>query len=180
VRDHAPKLSTSITPEEVHEARADALSLPWSEEGKQALEAVLEGLAKEGIRPGDRRQFKAVSAAQAFAYLNGAAEVEPEHLEILASVLWDDPVEQPERCASVIAKVANPVGMRVNSLLMEAEQILAGCDARSLGQAATAAVKLGEIEKTLGSLGGDGRAGRARAYVREQVRKLKIASLDSI
>ena len=180
VRDHAPKLSTSITPEEVHEARADALSLPWSEEGKQALEAVLEGLAKEGIRPGDRRQFKAVSAAQAFAYLNGAAEVEPEHLEILASVLWDDPVEQPERCASVIARVANPVGMRVNSLLMECEQILASCEVRSLAQAATAAAKLGEIEKTLGSLEGDGRAGRARAYVREQVRKLKIASLDAL
>jgi MoxR-like ATPase len=106
--------------------------------------------------------------------------VECEHLEILAHVLWDSPEEQPEKCASVIAKVANPVGMRVNSLLMECEQILAGCEVRSLAQAATAAAKLGEIDKTLGSLRGNGRVERARAYVRDQVRKLKLASLDAI
>ena len=180
VRDHAPKLSTSITPEEVHKARADSLSLPWSDDARGALETILEELSKEGIHPGDRRQHKAVSAAQAFAYLDGACRVEPEHLEILASVLWDDPQEQPQKCASVIAKIANPVGMRVNGLLMEAEQILAGCDVRNLGQAATATAKLGEIDKTLGTLKGDGRVGRARTYVREQVRRLKLASLDSI
>jgi hypothetical protein len=44
-------------------------------------------LSKEGIQPGDRRQFKSVGAAQAFAYLSGAECVEPEHLEILASTL---------------------------------------------------------------------------------------------
>lgn len=180
VRDHAPKLSTSITPEEIQKARADALSLPWSDEAKQALEAILKELAKEGIQPGDRRQFKAVSAAQAFAYLSGAEQVDPEHLEILASVLWDDPQEQPEKCASVIARIANPVGMRVNGLLMEAEQILAACDVRNLGQAATATAKLGEIDKTLGSLKGNGRVERARAYVKDQVRRLKLASLDAI
>ena len=180
VRDHAPKLSTSITPEEVQKARLDALSLPWSDEARRALESILKELAKEGIQPGDRRQFKSVAAAQAFAYLNGAGEVEPEHLEILAHVLWDSPEEQPEKCAAVIAKVANPVGMKVNSLLMECEQILAGCEVRSLAQAATAAAKLGEIDKTLGSLRGNGRVERARAYVREQVRKLKLASLDAL
>jgi len=180
VRDHTPKLSTSIAPEEIHKARRDALSLPWSEEGKQALETILKELTKEGIQPGDRRQHKSVSAAQAFAYLNGAGEVEPEHLEILTSVLWDSPEEQPEKCASVIAKVANPVGMKVNSMLMEAEQILTGCEVRNLAQAATATAKLGEIEKTLGSLKGNGRAERARAYVREQIRKLKIASIEAI
>ena len=173
-------MSTSITPEEVQKARADALSLPWSNEAKQALEAILKELAKEGIQPGDRRQFKAVSAAQAFAYLSGAGEVEPEHLEILTSVLWDSPEEQPEKCASVIAKVANPLGMKVTGLLMECEQILASCEVRSLAQAATAAAKLGEIDKTLGSLKGNGRVERARVYVREQVRKLKLASLDAI
>ena len=180
VRDHTPRLSTSITPEEIHEARTDATSLPWSEEGKLALEAILRELAKEGIHPGDRRQHKSVAAAQAFAYLDGADRVEPEHLGILASVLWDDPQEQPQKCASVIAKVANPTGMRVNGLLVEAEQILAGCEVRDLARAATATAKLGEIEKTLASLKGNDRAERARAYVREQVRKLKIASIEAI
>src|SRR5205807_4910483 len=145
-----------------------ALALPWSAEAREALEVVLRELAREGVQPGDRRQFKSVAAAQAFAYLCGADRVEPEHLEILASVLWDDPQEQPEKVARVIGKVANPVGMRVNGLLMECEQVLAAADVRDLAQAATAAAKLAVIDKQLGALKGDGRMDRARAYVRDQ------------
>ena len=55
---------------------------------------MLRELAREGVQPGDRRQVKAVAAARAFAWLHGAEQVEPEHLEVLASVLWDDPQEQ--------------------------------------------------------------------------------------
>ena len=64
-RDHTPRLSTTISPAEIDQAHRDALALPWSEDGKEALEAVLRKLTKEGIQPGDRRQFKAVAAAQA-------------------------------------------------------------------------------------------------------------------
>jgi len=79
----------------------------------------------------------------------------------------------------VIARVANPAGMRVNQLLLEAEQVLAGCDVKELASAATAAAKLADIEKSLAGLT-DGRAERARAHVRDQVKKLKLASLDAI
>ena len=51
---------------------------------------------------------------------------------------------------------------------------------RNLAQAATATAKLGEIERQLGSLKGDGRVERARAYVKEQVRKIKVASIEAI
>ena len=77
-------------PAEVEEARRAAQALPWSAEAKEALEAVLRELAKEGIRPGDRRQFKTVGVVRAFAYLNGADEVRPEHLEVAQHCLWDD------------------------------------------------------------------------------------------
>ena len=180
VRDHTPKLSTTITPAEIDEAHRAALALPWSEDGKEALEAVLRELAKEGIQPGDRRQFKAVAAAQAFAWLNGADRVEPEHLEILQHVLWNDPQEQPEKVAQVIARIANPAGMRVNQLLLEAEQILAAADVRNLAQAATATAKLAEIDKQLATLKGNGRIERARAYVKDQIRKIRLASIEAI
>src|SRR5205085_2643911 len=121
---HTPLLSTAITPAEIDDAHKDALALPWSEEGREALEAILRELAREGIQPGDRRQFKAVACAQAFAWLNEAGCVGPEHLEVLTHVLWDEPGEQPEKVASVVAKIANPVGMRINQLLLEAEQVL--------------------------------------------------------
>jgi MoxR-like ATPase len=179
-RNHAPKLSTAITPAEIDQAHADALNLSWTDEAKQALETILRELAKEGIQPGDRRQFKSVAAAQAFAYLNGSDRVEPEHLEVLAHVLWDDPQEQPGKAAQVIAKIANPTGMKINQLLLEVEQILAATDVRNLAQAATATAKLGEIDKQLGTLKGDGRLERARSYVREQVKKIKLASIEAI
>jgi MoxR-like ATPase len=177
-RDHVPKLSTSITPEEIDQAHREAMALPWTKEGKDALETILRELAKEGIQPGDRRQFKAVGAAQAFAYLNGAENVEPEHLEILRHVLWEDPQEQPEKVAQVIAKIANPVGMRVNQLLLETEQILNLTDSRQLSQAALATAKLSEIEKQLATLKKDGRVEKARTYVKEQIRKVRLASIN--
>jgi MoxR-like ATPase len=180
-RDHTPRLSTSITPAEIDRAHADAAALPWSEEAKEALEAVLRELAREGIHTGDRRQFKAVGAAQAFAYLNGAGRVEPEHLEVLAHVLWDDPAEQPDKVAGVVARIANPTGMRVNGLLMEVEQILAATDVKQLAQAATAAGKLQEIHKKLGGLkGSDGRVAKAKEYVQQQIKRVKLQSIESI
>jgi MoxR-like ATPase len=180
-RDHTPRLSASITPAEIDQAHADALALPWTGEAKQALEAILRELAKEGIQPGDRRQFKSVAAAQAFAYLCGAGRVEPEHLEVLAHTLWEDPEEQPAKAAGVVARVANPAGLQVNSLLVEVEQVLAATDPRNLAQAASAASKLQEIHKKLGALkGGDGRVARAKEYVQGQIKRIKLASIEAL
>ena len=92
-RDHTPRFSTAVTPGEVEQARRQAHALPWSADAKDALEAVLKELARQGVRPGDRRQFKAVGVVRAFAYLNGADEVTPEHLEVAQHCLWDDPQE---------------------------------------------------------------------------------------
>jgi MoxR-like ATPase len=180
-RDHTPKLSTAITPAEVDQAHREATAVPWTDEAREALEAVLRELAKEGVQPGDRRQYKAIAAVQAFAYLNAAAAVEPEHLEVLTHVLWEDPVEQPDKVAAVVAKIANPTGMRVNSLLLEVEQILAAVDVKQLAQAAAAATKLQEVHKTLAGLkGGDGRVARARQYVQDQIKRIKLASIEAI
>lgn len=178
--DHIPRLSTTVTAAELDVAHAQASSLPWGDDAREALETVLRELAKEGVVPGDRRQVKAVGVTRAFAWLSGSERVEPEHLEVLQHVLWDAPEEQPATVARVIARVANPAGMRLNGLLLEAEQILAGADARDLARAAAATAKLGEVEKQLAALKGNGRADRARAYVKEQIRRLKLASLDAI
>lgn len=177
---HVPKLSTTVTPAEVDEANARAMALPWTDDAKQAMEQVIRELHKEGIQPGDRRQFKAVGVARAYAWLDGCDRVEPEHLEVLQYVLWDSPEEQPEKVAQVIARIANPTGMRLNQLLLECEQVLSSTDVRNLSQAASATAKLGEIERQLGTLKGDGRVERARSYVKEQIRKIKVASIEAI
>ncbi len=179
-RDHAPKFSGTITPTEVESARRQAAALPWSAAAKEALETVLKELAKEGVRPGDRRQYKTVGVVRAFAFLNGADEVQPEHLEVAQHCLWDDPQEQPLKAAQVIARIANPTGMRVSQLLLEAEQVLSAADPKNLADAARAAAKLAEIDRQFAGLTGNGRVETARAYLTEQLRKLKLASIEAI
>src|SRR4029450_13145858 len=104
----------------------------------------------------------------AFAFLNGADEVGPEHLEVAQHTLWDAPDEQPQKVAQVIAKIANPTGMRVTQLLLEVESVLAATDVRNLADAAKAAAKLAEIDRQLGALSDNGRLEKARLYVKEQ------------
>lgn len=78
--DHTPRPSTSVTSAELDLAHVEAMGLVWSSEVREAFQSILRELASEGIRPGDRRQFKAVGACRAFASLCGAGQVEPEHL----------------------------------------------------------------------------------------------------
>jgi len=174
------KLSSTISPIEIDVAQKDSIEIPWTEEAKQAFESIIHQLAREGIFPGDRRQAKAIKAVQAYCYLDGKDQVETEHLQILSHILWEDPNEQPEKVSQVVAKIANPIGMKVNSLVLEIEQILSASDFKQLAQAAIAASKLQEIEKQLQAVGNHSRAAKARKYVREQVRKIKLASIEAI
>ena len=174
-----PEFSTSLSGHELTAARLDAQGLVWSKEAKQALESILDELARQGVKPSDRRIFKSVSIVQAYAWLNGAEDVQPEHLEILQHVLW---VEQEEatKVRSVIMQIAAPVGMNVNGLISEIEQVLSSVDPKDLGQAATAAAKLSEINKTLKGLKSHPKAVAAIAYLKEQITQLRLKSLDSI
>jgi len=122
-RDHDPVLTSHISPGELARATEEAKAIEWSEEAAEALESILEALNKEGIYPGDRRQYKSVMAAQAFAYLEGSDMVEPCHLEILKHVLWEDPTEQPTKAAKIICRIANPIGSKITDLLVKAIEI---------------------------------------------------------
>ena len=175
----APEFSTSLTPSELTAARLDAQGIPWSSEGMKALEAILDELARQSVRPSDRRQFKSVAIVQAYAWLNGGDEVLPEHLEVLQHVLWVDQQESA-KVRSVIMQIAAPVGMKVNGLISEIEQVLSSVDPKDLGQAATAAAKLSEINKTLKGLNSHPKAVAAIAYLKEQITQLRLKSLDSI
>lgn len=173
----APVFSDRITPDEIDRARADASALPYSEAAKEAFLEIVRRLNAEGIRPGDRRRYKAVGAARAYAYLCGATEVEPIHLETLVNVLWDDPREQPGKAAEVILSIANPDGQRVSALLDEAEEIARGYNRNNLTSYASADSKLQEIVKKLRAIGDNPRAVKAVAYVKEEVKRIRLATV---
>ncbi len=174
-----PEFSTSLSGHELIAARLDAQGLVWSKEAKQALESILDELARQGVKPSDRRQFKSVSIVQAYAWLNGAEEVQPEHLEILTHVLWVDH-EEASKVRSVIMQIAAPVGMKVSGLIGETEQILSSVNTKDLGATATAASKLAEIQKSLKAMKEHPKALAAIAYVKEKITELRLKSLDSI
>jgi MoxR-like ATPase len=175
-----PEFSTSLSAHELTAARLDAQGLSWSKEAKQALEAILDELSRQAVKPSDRRIFKSVSIVQAYAWLNGGEDVQPEHLEVLQHVLWNDHTEEATKVRAVIMTIAAPISMKVNGLISEIEQILAGVNPKDLGQSATAASKLSEIQKSLKAMKENPKALAALAYVKDQITQLRLKSLDSI
>jgi MoxR-like ATPase len=178
-KDLRPKLSTRITAAEIQQATIEANAIPWSDEARQALRDILHESRREGIMAGDRRQRKAVYATQAAAWLAGASEVEPEHLGITQHVLWDSPQDQPAKLAQIVSKVANPVGMKVNELLSEAQQIIDATSVSETGQVIAAGKKLGSILKTLGAMNGDPRVTKAKEFLKGEISRIKTAALSS-
>jgi MoxR-like ATPase len=174
-----PALSTTITPAEIDAAHVEATATPWSDEAKEAIVTIIGDARREGIVAGDRRLRKSVAAVQSYAWLSGASEVAPDHLEILAHTLWADPAEQPRKLAEIVGKIANPQGMRVTALLQEAEQIVSGTDLKNLSAASVAVKKLGEIAKQLGSVSHP-RSATAKEHVAAEVKRIKVASIESL
>jgi len=63
---------------------------------------------------------------------------------------------------------------------LEVEQVLTAADVRNLADAAKAAAKLAEIDRQLSILKGNGRVEKARLYLKEQLKKLKLASIEAV
>lgn len=179
-------LTESITRDEIEVARDVAKQIEYSAEAKEAFGSIISQLRTEGVVPGDRRMRKAVGIAKAFAFISGAEEVTPDHLEILADVLWEDPTEQPKVCRQVIGKIANPSGLVVNQLLAECQQIIRETNIKDMAAATSATKKLAEIEKKVSGLPDSSTKGtkahKALEYITAQRKGLKkrmIESLDS-
>lgn len=177
--DLSVKLSTQITPAEIDLAQAEAKALTWDPQAKDNFRQILREAKSEGICPGDRRLRKSVKACQAFAWLNGGVTVESEHLEILGHVLWDDPQEQPKKIAEIVGRIANPSGMKINSFLMEAEEVIQGIDMKDMAKLSVGVKKLSSIHKELSALSGS-RAKQAVDHVKSEIDRIKMASLASV
>ncbi len=126
--DHELELTTKMSIPELRTARKEVRAMVFPQEVQQAFMQILEELGKEGIRPGDRRQYKAVRAVQAYSWLMGEGnEVEKDHLDVLSHVLWDDPTEQPEKCGKIVARIASPVRSAVLERLLQAQDVVEKC-----------------------------------------------------
>lgn len=172
-RNHSPKFSSSISTSELQQAHNEATALEMSDDAMDVLESILDELNKEGIIPGDRRMKKSINVARAFAYLRGADEVTPEHLEILKYVLWSEATEQEKKCHAIVGRLANPIGSKITDLLLQAASVVENT------KPTEAVGKLQEIKKELEALTHERRDSALR-YVQNEIKIAynKVVGID--
>lgn len=179
--DDLPPVQPVVALKDLQYAQGYASALPISDAAKQAMMTVIEKLHAEGIRPSDRRCRKSMSVARAAAYLDGAAEVQPHHLECLGDVLWDQPPEAGEyvhKAAAIITQIVNPVGARINELLTVVDQLASVTG----GEAQLESInKLKEVEAEASKLvvSGNGRATKLLAHIKAEKMRLAAAFIGS-
>ncbi len=172
-----PKLTTTISVGDLHQARDEADLLPFTDEAKDAMKDIIQRVREQGIFPGDRRRRWSVGACRAFAYLAGASQVEREHLEILAHTFWLEPGDQQETVEQIVAKIANPLNLEVKEFLGEARQVVGNTNVADTPSLQMAFDKLGEIRKQLQLRKSHKRAADALVYVEGQIKRLKVEAI---
>lgn len=93
---HDPNPAVVMSWADVLEAKAQARALPVTEAAFDAIDDIRLKLAEVGITMSPRRCRQAQFVAAAWAWLQGAPEVLPEHCEQLAHMLWDEPEQRAE------------------------------------------------------------------------------------
>lgn len=124
IYENLPDIQPCLELSDINQAMVEAAALDFSAEALEAMDTIIDKLSKDGIVPGDRRLRKSAKVAKAEAWLCGASEVQPEHLECLRDVLWEDPLEQAQKATEIICQVSNPVGTEVTSIVLETEELL--------------------------------------------------------
>lgn len=174
VGDHTPQFEkdAKINLAELEQGISESKLLEYTDTTKECLETILDDLNKEGIFPGDRRQYKSIRVGKAYAYLQGATEVEPEHLEIMQHCLWDDPTEQPEKCAQIVLKHCNPNLMQLNNLSITVASVLKDTE-QNVGKEVEGINKLKDVQKQLAKVNyNDRRKKQLAEYVSSEIGRL--------
>lgn len=164
-RSHAPAFTSTISVEELDQAHDEAMALEFSDQAWATLEEMLDELNREGILPGDRRMKKATNIARAFAYLRGASEVEPVHLEVLKYVLWSDAGEQEKKCHQIVSRLSNPIGSKITDLLMQAASVV------EVSKPEEAVSKLQAIQREIAGLPDHERRDPAHRFVGNEIKR---------
>lgn len=176
-----PRITASLSLAELDAAAREARATPVTPEAYQAAADIVAACHAEGVVPSDRRLTRAMGVARASAWLNGSPAVLVDHLEVLSHVLWDDPVEQPAKVASIVNKVANPVGMRLAEAMLQVDDLVAATDTTKIASLMKAVEALkGVGEKWKHEVGEpSGRVRKFLDHVRGEFKRLKQSMVDA-
>jgi MoxR-like ATPase len=176
IRETLPPVPVCLTLDDLRGAAAQAKATPASEAAIATMDAIGDELHQSGVCPSGRRFRAAMHVARASAVLDGAAEVQPHHLECLVDVLWDLP-EHAQKAGEIVRRHANPVGARLAALLRETDDAVVASKDASTRMAGVK--KLEETEREAEKLAsvGNGRAAKALAYIRRERVRLQAVAL---
>lgn len=111
------------TVQDLDNAHSGAMALQFSNDAKEAYKEVMLKLMAEGIRPSERRCREGTKVCRAEAYLNGASQVEPIHLDILKYVLFQHE-KQRAKCEEIVTKTCNPAAAALQEYIQAVAEIL--------------------------------------------------------
>lgn len=159
-----------LTLADLDAANAASRSISWTAEGLDTLDQILGDLDEAGIAISDRRLKAAEKVARAAVVMRDGTAVEPIDLEPLQFVLWATP-EQASTAAQKVVVRANPVGARLDAILIEVDEIThAAVDTPTrLDAAAKLEAIYKESKKLADEPGANGRAVKVTKYVKNEL-----------
>src|SRR3954469_11206347 len=119
-----PGVTTTFPFQALLDAQAAAASVSVTDATVDALVAVRDVCAAEGIIASDRRWKKSLRVVQAHAFLAGESATTPEDLLVLVDALWREPKERP-KVARLVGELADPVSAKAAEILDAARETAA-------------------------------------------------------
>lgn len=174
-----PTLTSCCTLADLEAAQQAARSLVFESATYDVLDQILGDLDEAGISVSDRRLRASTKIAQASAFLNGHATVQPSDLEPLQFVLWTVPDQAPVAAQKVVAR-ANPLGAKLDELLGVADEIVrAAIDSTSRLDAVTKLDSLLREAKQIASQpGANGRAAKVVKFIEREHTRINMRILN--
>jgi MoxR-like ATPase len=165
--DCKPVFTSRLTGAELDQAHKAAKAIAWTDDAKRAMWTISEELEKAKILPSERRLMKSFTAVRSFAYLHGATQVEPEHLDILECVLWETPGDQQQKASQIIGKIANPLRGQLAGLWNQARSVVQQLENDPAGRVE----KLSNIENELRTKKDVQLKVKVAEYIKDEIRR---------
>jgi MoxR-like ATPase len=116
-----PVLTTALTMADLRKAQKETTATKITDATVDAVIAIREACAAEGIIASDRRWKKSLKLLQAAAFMAGAKETSPEDASLLVDSLWREPRERP-KVARIVGKLADPTSAQAAEILDAAKE----------------------------------------------------------
>jgi len=167
-------------------AQEGAAATPITEAALAALWEIRTQLATHGIAHSDRRWKQSLGLVRASAWIDGDAEVLPEHFGILAHALWQEP-EQRSKAAQVVNAIVSQElseALEIHDAVLRLVRELPVSEAdgyetallATLGEVKRAEKMLGESESRAQSARVRSEIAGLRANLATQVAPLRLAA----